>query len=335
MLHKVSEEHKAAWLMSVDCQAKGVLDYMTEKGSLRDTQIDALGTYLYLKLACDNKPLWRLFSEGDLLGHIDLNKLNINQECRAFLQEHTAARALFHFSRLPNGNDTLLPQLAKIIVDEPERLDYEKVIKNLFYNVSYADYLMSLPMGAGKTFLMAAIIYLDLYFALNEPDNPVFAHNFLVLVPSGLKSSIVPSLRTIESFDPSWVIPEPSASHIKKLLNFEVLDVSKSAKKSNKARNPNAQKISQCLPNPFGRVFVVNAEKVILNRLDSKKQLDVFDKTEDEKDNQANELRNLISKIPNMSLLIDEVHHAATDDIKLRQVVNQWQEGGNITTVLG
>ena len=62
-------------------------------------------------------------------------------------------------------------------------------------------------MEAGKTYLMAAFIYLDLYFALNEPENPNFAHNFLILIPSGLKTSIGPSLRTIEKFDPSWVIP--------------------------------------------------------------------------------------------------------------------------------
>lgn len=63
--------------------------------------------------------------------------------------------------------------------------------------------------------------------------------------------------------------------------------------------------------------------------------LEVFERTEDEEDQRANELRNLIGKIPNLSILIDEVHHAATDDIKLRQVVNKWQAKGNITTVLG
>ena len=36
-----------------------------------------------------------------------------------------------------------------------------------------------------------------------------------------------------------------------------------------------------------------------------------------------------------MTILIDEVHHAATDDIKLRQAVNYWHSKGNITTVLG
>lgn len=59
-------------------------------------------------------------------------------------------------------------------------------------------------MGAGKTYLMAAFIYLDLYFAQNEPNNPAFAHNFMVFAPSGLKSSIIPSLKHIKEFDPSF-----------------------------------------------------------------------------------------------------------------------------------
>ncbi|MCB0540859.1 MAG: hypothetical protein KDE33_25315, partial [Bacteroidetes bacterium] len=110
---------------------------------------------------------------------------------------------------------------------------------------------------------------------------------------------------------------------------------SRSTKKSNRVVNPNAGKVNACLSNPFGRVFVVNAEKVILDRLEVTNQLEVFERTEDEEDKRANELRNLIGKIPNLSILIDEVHHAATDDIKLRQVVNKWQAKGNITTVLG
>ena len=190
-------------------------------------------------------------------------------------------------------------------------------------------------MGAGKTYLMAAFIYVDLYFAHNEPENKIFAHNFLVLIPSGLKSSIVPSLRTIENFDPTWVIPDPAASELKRMLKFEILDESRSTKKSNRVVNPNAGKVNACLPNPFGRVFVVNAEKVILDRLEVTNQLEVFERTEDEEDKRANELRNLIGKIPNLSILIDEVHHAATAEIKLRQVVNKWQAKGNITTVLG
>jgi len=335
MLNKIIEHKKKEWLEFVDCSVRDLLDYMVSRNKLRDTQIEAIGTYLFLKIQGQNKPLWQLFSEGFFTNGTDLTKQNINQEAREFLQNNVEAHALYEFSRQKNGNSTLLPKLEQLIIDKPLELDYQQIIKNIFYNVSYADYLMSLPMGAGKTYLMAAFIYLDLYFAHNEPENKNFAHNFLVLIPSGLKSSIVPSLRTIENFNPNWVIPDPAASELKRFLKFEVLDEQKSAKKSNKARNPNAQKVNQCLPNPFGQVFVVNAEKVILNRLEVSKQLEVFEKSEDEKDKRENELRNLIGKIPNLSILIDEVHHAATADIKLRQVVNKWQNNGNITTVLG
>lgn len=62
--------------------------------------------------------------------------------------------------------------------------------------------------------------------------------------------------------------------------------------------------------NPFGQVFVVNAEKVILDRLELTKHLELIEKTEEERDLYANELRNLIGKIPHLSIFIDEVHHA-------------------------
>jgi len=324
MINNILKQKTAEWLQSKDCTIKSLICYIRKKGKLRDTQIQAIEAYLFLKIKGDNKPLWQLFAEGFFLEKNCL-KHYIDIE----------DNALYHFAIQKNDKDKpLLPDLVKLMDSGYKNFDSISIIKKMFYNVSYADYLMSLPMGAGKTFLMASFIYLDLYFANNEPNNKNFAHNFLILIPSGLKNSIAPSLRTINDFDPSWVLPEPSASEIKKLLNFDILDQAKTSNKSNKAKNPNAQKVNQCLPNPFGQIFVVNAEKVILNRtyIDGN---DLFEKTEDEKDSYANDLRNLIGKIPNLSILIDEVHHATDSDIKLRKVVNHWNEKGNITTVLG
>lgn len=333
MLHYIIQEKKNKWLQSDDCTIRDLVKYIRDKGYLRDTQIEAIETYLFLKIQAQNKPLWQLFSEGFFTNGTDLAKLDINQIAREYLTQNKNAFALFDFARQKNGNGTYIPELEKLIKANPASLDYDTIIKSIFYNVNYADYLMSLPMGAGKTFLMAAFIYLDLYFAENEPENKAFAHNFLVLIPSGLKSSIVPSLKTIENFDPSWVLPEPSASNLKKLLKFEVLDEQKTAKKSNKARNPNAQKVNACLPNPFGQVFVVNAEKVILESFTFNAQTEL--ELDDEEKDTTNDLKRLFGQIPNLSILIDEVHHAATDDIKLRQAVNYWHSKGNITTVLG
>jgi type III restriction enzyme len=327
MLHYIIQSKKNKWVQSDECTICDLIKYIRNKGQLRDTQIEAIETYLFLKIQGQNKPLWQLFSEGFFTNSTDLSKLNINQKAREYLTKNTNAYALYDFAKQQK-----IQGLENEIVNNSANLDYETIIKSIFYNVSYADYLMSLPMGAGKTFLMAAFIYLDLYFAEKEPENKGFAHNFLVLIPSGLKSSIVPSLRTILNFDPSWVIPEPYASNLKKILKFDVLDEQKSAKKSNKARNPNAQKVNACLPNPFGQVFVVNAEKVILESFKFNAQTEL--ELDEEKDT-SNDLKRLFGQIPNLTILIDEVHHAATDDIKLRQAVNYWHSKGNITAVLG
>ncbi|MBU0701579.1 DEAD/DEAH box helicase family protein [bacterium] len=345
MLYDLMLKKTQEWSISDRCTVKPIFEHISRNKNLREAQIQALLVYLFLKIEGGNKPLYQLFSEGFFCRNEDLTSFNINQFARNVFESNTAARALFELSRTPlkgNGNGkkkqtTLFPDLEKYLVAHPQEIDYLSISKNLFYGVSYPDFLFSLPMGAGKTFLMAAIIYLDLYFALNEPDNKKFAHNFLILAPSGLKSSIIPSLKTIERFDPSWILPEPAASNIKRMIKFEVLDKPKSAKKSNKARNPNAHKISNYQPfdTLMGLVMVVNAEKVILDRLDLDQNGLLFEHTEDEKDRLANELRNIISKIPNLQIHIDEVHHAATNDIKLRQVVNKWSVNGSINSVLG
>ncbi len=339
MLNALISQKVSAWFEQEDCPARQIIAHIQSVGFLRDAQIEAIKTYLFLKIAWGNRPLARLFGEGLLAPHEDLASLPLSVGTRQYLEQNADARALFEFSRTKTGigSKTLLPELERFLLSHAAEVDCGRIISRLFYDVEYPDYLFSLPMGAGKTFLMAAMIYLDLYFAQNEPENPTFAHNFILLVPSGLKSSIIPSLKTIENFDPAWVLPEPAASSVRKLIKFEILDQAKTASKSNKARNPNAQKISQYQPfeDMMGLVIVTNAEKVVLDQVKLDTTGRLFPQTDDEKDKAANELRNLIGKIPHLQILIDEVHHAATDDIKLRQVVNNWHAGGNITGVLG
>lgn len=319
MLYKTIKLRKDEWLNSDECTIQEILNYIKTKAKLRDTQIEAIEIYLYLKIKGENKPLWQLFSQGLFLEKIDANDL----VAKYLLEKNEMQKlSLYQFAKEE------LPALAKHINEgKLSNKECERVIKQIFYGVDYSDYLLSLPMGAGKTFLMASFIYLDIYFALNEPDNKHFAHNFLILIPSGLKNSIAPSLKSIASFDGSWVLPDIDAKKIKKLLKFDILDVPKTAKKSNLAVNPNAAKVNSILPNPFGQIFVVNAEKVILNS----KATGLFEVDEIVQ----NELKQKLAHVPNLSILIDEVHHAANDDIKLRQVVSWWNTQGNITTVLG
>ena len=338
MFYHMITNTRNRWFASFDCPVRELITYIESTGQMRDAQIDAIKTYLFLKIACDCKPLSNLFQEG-YFNTMDLQTVELSGCTRTYLDTHPAAAALLEYASLRNdAGEQVSKRLEEQIRKAPESIDYNRFFHDAFYNVHYTDYLFSLPMGAGKTYLMAAFIYLDLYFAMNEPQNSNFAHNFIIFAPSGLKSSVVPSLKTIQNFIPSWVIPEPAATTIKRILTFEVLDQNKTASKSNKTKNPNVQKIAnhQPLSELFGLVAVTNAEKVILDRIREKNgQISMYDESDDEKDRQANELRNLIGKLPALSVFIDEVHHAVSDEIKLRAVVNRWTEGGTVNSVIG
>jgi type III restriction enzyme len=280
-----------------------VIKYFTNKGYLRQPQIEAIQVYLWLKIAQNN----RLF--GEIISS-------------------------------PTVGEDALQSLAKILENlEINHLQTDPIkLNQYFHNSDYRNYVFSLPMGAGKTFLIAAIIYLDMYFAATYSDQ-VFADNFLILIPSALKNSILPSLQTIQHFDPSWVLPPEFAASIKRELTIEVLDQNKSGNSSNRAENPNSAKLSRYLyqENLRGLVLITNAEKVILDKVEAQNDSqDLFDgEVKDEKMKLANELRRLIGKIPNLGIFVDEYHHIQSSDNKLQKVIKQYASEGNLHGVYG
>ena len=337
MFHQMITRSRDRWLASPQCPVRELTNYIETTGQMRDAQIAAIKTYLFLKTACGCQPLARLFQAGRF-NTLDLQSVPLSGPVRAYLEAHPAAAALLEYASLQGGGgERVSERLAELLSRAPESVDCCRFFHDAFYGLSYTDYLFSLPMGAGKTYLMAAFIYLDLYFAMREPQNPAFAHNFMIFAPSGLKSSVVPSLKTIQRFNPAWVLPEPAASAVRRALSFEVLDQDRSASRSNRTRNPNVQKIAnhQPLPQLFGLVAVTNAEKVILQRAPEPDAQIRLAGTGGGADRQANELRTLIGRLPALSIFIDEVHHAVSDEIKLRAVVSRWAEGGTVNSVVG
>lgn len=337
MFYNIIQKKRDEWLNRKDCPIAYLLNYIEDKGMMRDAQIEAIKTYLFLKIECGNKTLWRLFTEGDFLS-LNLDNMSLTAKARHILVTDKAAASLYEYACQPDEQGNVsAPALKKYIEENPDTIDYAAIFKKLFYDVTYPDYIFSLPMGAGKTYLMAAFIYLDLYFSINEPNNPSFAHNFMILAPSGLKSSIIPSIKNIQDFDPTWILPEPSASQIKNEIQFEILDAQKTAQKSNLVKNPNAQKINSHLTSNDvrGLVAVTNAEKVILNKYDKNEDPSFLSDKEKKEFEVSNELRSIVGKIPHLSIFIDEVHHASDGDIKLRQVVNKWTETETFNSVLG
>lgn len=334
MFHELIKKTCDEWYSSDKCKIKNIINYIIEQDKLRDAQIESIKLYLFFKIYCKNQSLERLFNEGYFLQNIDLDELPISKKLNDFLYDNPAARQLYEISL----TDVNYKELKEEIEKNYLTLDFKSIFKNFFHNIDYANYIYSLPMGAGKTFLMSAFIYLDLYFAMNEPYNKAFAHNFIILAPSGLKSSIVPSLKKIKDFDVTWIFPEPTASNLKKILKFEILDAVKTDKKSNKIKNPNVAKIAQYQPykDMLGVILLTNAEKVILDKVKiENEQLQADFENNDIISKVANELRETIGKIPNLAIFIDEVHHAADEEIKLNKVVTNWNRTKNVNEVIG
>lgn len=316
---------------------------MSSRGLLRDAQLESIKTFLFLKLGCKNTPLWKLMYDGKF-NTLNFDELPLTVTTRTFLASHKEAAALYEYAILKNEDGTLnAAGLASLIENHPEQVEYEKVIKELLYDTSYVDYLFSIPMGAGKTWLMAMFVYLNLYFAINEPNNPLFAHNFIIVAPAGLKSSILPSVtKDLKDFEPTIIFPEPISSKLKSIVKLEILGESSSAKSSNIVKNPNAQKVQSYQPfdTLLGLVMITNAEKLYdqIEKSDNVPALWVTLPEAERKEwlnvKLANELREIIAQVPNLCVMVDEMHHASEEQ-KLRQVIEKWVETPSFNSLLG
>ena len=70
-----------------ECTVNDLISYMINRGGLRDAQIEAIKTYLFLKIACEGKPLNILFSSGKF-NSIDLDNKPLSRTARECLRKH-------------------------------------------------------------------------------------------------------------------------------------------------------------------------------------------------------------------------------------------------------
>lgn len=80
MFYQLIQKKRDLWFQSSDCTVLYLVDYIDQRGMLRDAQIDAIKTYLFLKIACQGKPLWQLLQKANLM------KLTLMQ--RKSMQRH-------------------------------------------------------------------------------------------------------------------------------------------------------------------------------------------------------------------------------------------------------
>jgi len=318
-----------------------IVKHIRKQHKLRIPQEEAIEVYLWLKFVGQNKKLSDIVKSGLLFDEAEAKKY----EYYNIFQDNYTTSFINQFSQ-----DNNLKNLTQQLLNDPkgQTHNWDNILSDLLHKFEYPNYLFSLPMGAGKTYLMAAFIYLDLFFANPNRNDKRFAHNFVVFAPSASKTAILPSLQTIKNFNPEWILPKQEADRLKQIIHMEILDsLSSNRKDKLHGNNPNLEKVNRLTHlGDFGLVFITNAEKVVLEKYD-KKDLVYTDPSKtlfyDEKKiselKKINELREKLSQIPYLTVILDEVHHSygkyEKEEKKLRQAVNILNQNNNVVNVIG
>ena len=138
-------ENTASAVGSILCHIDGV-------GHLREPQIRAIEVYLWLKFVGSCRRLADLVIDGKLADNEFTAQYNLRNSAGHLIYS-SAQEFLLWFAAENN-----LHQLRDKIRDNPGAAKiWEKAVRDLLHNFDYPNYFFSLPMGAGKTYLMAFV----------------------------------------------------------------------------------------------------------------------------------------------------------------------------------
>lgn len=201
---------------------------------LRVPQFEALEVYVFLKEFCGNKKLFEIFQ--DWYDRTDV----FEGRLYAGVNSRTGVADLFG------------------IIEDDSPADGRETDKGTFKRVFeqikameqiYPNYIFALTMGLGKTVLMATTIFYEFLLANKYPRNPRYCHNALVFAPD---KTVLQSLREIQTFDKSKVIPTEYLSWLEANLKFHFLD-------------ENGDSLN-AIENSNFNIIISNTQKIILKR---------------------------------------------------------------------
>lgn len=183
--------------------------------------------------------------------------------------------------------------------------------------LSYPNYIFALPMGTGKTILMATCIFYEFLLANKFPKNPKYCHNALVFAPD---RTVLQSLKEVRTFDMGLVVPAEYVNFLSSHIKFHFLEEA----------GTSLSTIDQSRFN----VIISNTQKIILKQqrkeksasdrlfksgtptykqgtvYDENADLYDFDAPEDEKDLTTNQRFQKLTRLEQLGIFVDEAHHA-------------------------
>lgn len=167
---------------------------------LRRPQFEALEMYVFLKEFCDNRHLSGIFEDW-------FNKQGKFEGRPTVGVGKGGQHTLFTPFEGNQKEDTALFQLV-----------FEQIKS---YQQSYPNYIFALTMGLGKTVLMATSIFYEFLLSNAFPKDERYCKNALVFAPD---KTVLQSLREIQTFDKSKVVPPEYVSQLDAHLKFHFLD---------------------------------------------------------------------------------------------------------------
>ena len=184
-LHEFYKMHCGTIRKNYTRLSKAFLDFNepSRPGSfLRIPQFEALEIYVFLKEFLDNKPVYQLFEDW----YANKGK----------------------FSERVSGISAIDGQVIQgDMFWEMSEKDYKGIFKKMKASNGgrlYPNYIFALTMGTGKTILMATCIFYDFLAGNKKGRDERFIQNALIFAPD---KTVLQSLREIESFDHSKVVP--------------------------------------------------------------------------------------------------------------------------------
>lgn len=274
--------------------SKKFLDYNDPSNAqayLRQPQFEALEIYIFLKEYLNNEPVHQIFRDwSDATGRFE--------------------------GRTPVDASTSKRQLA--LFDQPTQEQFDDVYSHMqSFARPYPNYIFALTMGTGKTILMATCIFYEFILANKWPQDSKYCHNALVFAPD---TTVLQSLREIQTFDKSLVVPPEYVNWLDTNLRFHFLD--------------EAGMALSVLDHSRFNIIISNTQKIILKRQHQEKspmeqllgsgkptydpgsvyeeygELYGWTEPEAEEELTTNQRFEKLRRLERLGIYVDEAHHA-------------------------
>lgn len=204
------------------------------------------------------------------------------------------------------------------LLDQVTQDQYKSVFAAMRKNSRvYPNYIFALTMGTGKTILMATCIFYEFLLGNKFEKDARYCHNALVFAPD---KTVLQSLKEIESFDLTRVVPPEYVNFLTTHLRFHYLE--------------EAGTSLDTLDRSRFNIIVSNTQKIILKRQRKEKtavdqlfgatgntlansgvyadaaDLYAFDQPEEEGELTTNQRFEKLCRLEQLGIYVDEAHHA-------------------------